>query len=359
MVLTSKPRLFGWRGTRGGGMWAALLIALAFVGALLTCSAQAQSVESFYSGKTVSILVGNEAGGGYDAMARLVARHIGNHIPGKPNVVVQNMPGAGGLSAANYFVNVGPRDGTEMSLMARTALIAKMIAPTLVHFDPADFYWLGTAMSEPGVLLAWHTSAVKSPEDLLTHQLIVGGAGRMDDSETTPLILNSVIGTKLKVVGGYQGLTAVTIAMERGEVDGVTDWSWSNAKQLRPQYLRDHLATVLMQLDVTRAPDLPDVPTPLDFAKTAADKELLQVYFITKRVSRPFAMPPGTPADRAAALRTAFTETMKDPDFLADAKASNIPIDPSPFQSVSKAMDVINNAPSDIVSRLTHILAGP
>lgn len=341
-------------------LWTAASLALAAIAAVCQPGrASADNVENFYSGRTFSILVGNSPGGGYDAQARLLSRHIGDHIPGRPTVVVQNMPGAGGLSAANYFANVGPRDGSQIALIARTALLARMIAPNLVHFDVAKFNWLGTMMSEPGVLISWHTAPDQTAQDLFMRTLIVGGAGKMDDSETTPKVLNAVIGTKLKVIGGYPGMSELTMAMERGEVEGVTDWSWSNAKQLKPQYLKNHLAAVLMQLDVTRASDLPDTPTPTDFAKSDADKTLLKVYFTTKRVSRPVALPPGAPPDRVAALRTAFIETMRDPAFLADAKSSHIPVDPSSYQSVLSAMDVINSAPPETVRRLTEIFSNP
>ena len=269
------------------------------------------------------------------------------------------MPGAGGLVATNYFVNVGPQDGTEFALVPRTALLAKIMTPNAVHFDVAKFNWLGSLMSEPGVLISWHSASVKSAEELFTHQLIVGGAGRLDDTETTPKVLNAVIGTKLKVVAGYPSVTAVTLAMESGEVEGLTDWSWSNAKQLKPQYLRNHLASVLMQLNVTRVPDLADVPTPLDFAKTEADKTLLKLYFTPKSVSRPVALPPGTPADRVAILRAAFMETMKDPEFLADAERSNVPVDPSPHQRVETAVEIIRNAPPDVIRRLFQIFNTP
>jgi tripartite-type tricarboxylate transporter receptor subunit TctC len=303
------------------------------------------------------ILVGNEAGGGYDTMARLFARHLGDHIPGRPSVVVQNMPGAGGLSAANYFVNVAPQDGTELALVARTALLARMIAPKLVHFDVSKFNWLGTLMSEPGVLVVWRTAPVQSAADLFHHTLIVGGAGRMDDTEATPKLLNALLGAKLKVVGGYPGLNSVTNAMERGELEGVVDWSWSNAKQVKPQYLRDHLAHVIMQLDTHRAADLPDVPIPSDFAKDPRTKQLFQIYFTTKTVSRPLAAPPGAPADRVALLRTAFAATIADPAFLADAAKSHIPVAPSPYEKVLAAMRAINEAPPQLVQEMTGIFA--
>lgn len=333
----------------------AALVALSTVAAVNP--ARAQSVASFYAGKTVVLLVGSAPGGGYDAQARLLARHIGDHIPGHPSVVVENMPGAGGLAATNDFANVGPKDGSEFALVPRTALLAKIVAPSAVHFDVAKFNWLGSIMSEPGVLVAWHTAPIKSASGLFTHELIVGGSGKLDDSETTPKVLNAVIGTKLNVVGGYPSMTAVTLAMEQGEVQGVTDWSWSNAQDLKPQYLRDRLVSVLMQFDVERIPALKDVPTPLDFAKTKADKELLKVFFTPKSVSRPVALPPGAPADRVAALRTAFAETMTDPAFIADAKRSKILIDPSSYQRVDEAVDLINGAPPDVLRRLALIFS--
>jgi tripartite-type tricarboxylate transporter receptor subunit TctC len=347
-----KSHPFGRRVALPASVVAALI---ALAGGAIVHSARAQTGHDFYSGKTITIIVGSQAGGGYDAQARLLSRHLADHIPGRPDIVVEDMPGAGGLSATNYFVNVGPRDGTELALVPRTALLAKMVAPDAVHFDVTKINWLGSMMSEPGVLMVWRTAPVKSTNELFTRELIVGGAGKLDDSETTPKVLNAVIGAKLKVIGGYPSLTAATLAMERGEVQGVTDWSWSNAKQLKPQYLRDHLASVLMQFNVTRAPDLANVPTPLDFAKNDADRELLRLYFTPKTVSRPVALPPGAPPDRVALLRTAFAQTMEDPRLIADARRSDIPIDFASYRVVDKAIAVINGASPDVLRRLTQI----
>lgn len=319
--------------------------------------AQSDPVEKFYKGKTITLLVGSAAGGGYDAYARLLAPHLSRHIPGAPAVVVQNMPGAGGLIQANHFSNVAARDGTVLALLARTVLLAHLLTPGQVHFDAAKFNWLGSMASEPGILVAWHTAPVTKVDDLFRHELIVGGAGINDDSETTPKILNAVLGTKFRVVSGYQGLASATLAMEKGEVQGVADWTWSNAKQLKPQYLRDHLVNVIMQFDVARNVDLPEVPTPLDLAKTDEDRQLLRLYFTPKQVARPVALTPDAPIDRANAIRKAFQATMADEDFLAEAGRSKIIINYTPASTIEKAMATIKSAPKSVTDRLVQIFA--
>jgi tripartite-type tricarboxylate transporter receptor subunit TctC len=317
---------------------------------------QAQSSEDFFAGKQLLINVGSAAGGGYDAQARLMSRHLGDHIPGNPSVIVQNRPGAGGLVAANYVYNLAPKDGTVMGLLQRTAITAKPLIGDNVNFEVSNFNWLGSLASEPGVLMVWHTSPVTTAQDLMIKPLIVGGAGIADDSELTPKVINAVIGTKLKVITGYQSVTAVMLAMERGEVDGLADWSWSNAKR-NPRYLRDKLARVVMQFGLHRSDELKDVPMPFDFAKSEADKTLLSLYFAPKAVSRPVALPPGVPADRVAVIRKAFIDMTKDSAFLADAEKMGIPVNPAGDAAIHDVISVVQQAPTEVVDRLRSIIS--
>lgn len=316
---------------------------------------QAQAVESFYAGKQVVINVGSAAGGGYDAQARLMARHIGKYIPGNPTVIVQNRPGAGGLLAANHLFNVAPKDGTVIALLQRSVITAKQLIPDNVNFDASKFSWLGSLASEPGALMVWHTSAVKTAQDLLTKQLIVGGAGVANDSELTSRLLNAVIGAKLKIIPGYQSVWAVMLAMERGEVEGLADWSWSNAKR-SPHYLNGN-ARVVMQLALQRLDDLKDVPTPFDFATSDADKLLLSLYLAPKAVARPVALPPGVPENRLTTIRKAFMDMTRDPAFLADAEKIGSSIDAVSGDAMRDVIGVVQKAPPNVVTRLRSIMA--
>lgn len=327
------------------------------LGIVLTLPAaiQAQTVGQFYAGKQVVINVGSAPGGGYDAQARLMARHIGKYIPGSPNVIVQNRPGAGGLIAANYLYNTAPKDGTVIALLQRTTITAQALIRDNIHFEVAKFNWVGSLASEPGVLMVWHTSPVKTAQDLLTKPLIVGGAGVANDSELTPKVINAVIGTKLKVVSGYQSVTAVMLAMERGEVEGLADWSWSNAKR-NPQYLSEKTARVVMQFGLQPLDELKAVPMPFDFAKTEADKSLLSLYFAPKAVSRPVALPPDVPAERVAVIRKAFIDMSKDPVFLADAEKMGSPVDPTYDASIYDVIGIVQQARPDVIERLRSII---
>lgn len=333
-----------------------VLVPASLIAMLMPLAARAQSVEQFYAGKQIVINVGSSTGGGYDALARLMARHIGKFIPGKPSAVVQNMPGAGGLVASNHFYNVAAKDGSVIALMQRTAIIAKPLIGDNVNFDVKKINWIGSLASEPGVLVVWHTSPVKAAQDLMSNALIAGGNGVANDTELTPKVINAVIGTKLKVVSGYPGMSEVTLAMERGEVAAVTDWSWSNVKR-NPRYLQENLVRVLMQFGIERSVDLPNVPLAQDFAKTPADRSLLSLYFAPKAVARPVALPPAVPADRIAALRTAFMKMAQDPEALAEAAKSGIPLDPTDHRSVEKVIDIVESASPDVIKRLRTIMA--
>ena len=311
-----------------------------------------------FAGKKVTILVGSAAGGGYDAQARLMSRHLGRHIPGNPGVIVQNVPGAGGLVAANSFYSMAPKDGSTIALLQRTALTAKALIVENVLFDVTKMNWLGSLAGEPGVMLVWRDVPVLNAQDLLTREVIVGGAGTANDSEMTPRVLNAVLGTRIKIVSGYKSITDVLLAMERGEVQGVVDLSLSNVKR-NPSLVSKDSARVLMQLGLQRDIDLPDIPTPLDFTKTKSDRDLLALYFAPKSVARPVALPPGVPADRLALMRRAFIMMTQDPDLLADADKLFIPIEPVDHLGVEKVIAIVNEASPGDVKRLQGILGGP
>jgi tripartite-type tricarboxylate transporter receptor subunit TctC len=324
--------------------------------AACACPAAADPVRDFYSGKQITIIVGAGAGGGYDLQARLTARHLGKHIPGNPTLIVQNMPGAGSLQAANYIANSAPADGTTIALLQRGMLLIKLINPSGVRFEIDKLNWLGSLNSEVGVVLSWHTTDVRTTKDLFEKELIVGGIVGVDP-ETTPRLLNALIGTRFKIVNGYNTTAQIALAIERNEVHGIADWSWSSVKAVRPDWLRDGKATVLMQVGLHKDPELPDVPSALDYVKDAADRKVMELNFTQKTAARPLAAPPGVPADRVAALRSAFAALASDAEFLADAERSKLEIAPVPAEAVDKVVALIASAPPDIAEHYAKVLS--
>jgi len=331
---------------------AALTAALA----LLATPAAADALSDFYKGKTITIIVGADTGGGYDAQGRLMARHIGRFIPGNPNAIVQNMPGAGSLQAANNLYNISAKDGTVFGTVQRGVLTSKITNPSGVHFELTKFNWIGNLSQETAVSLAWHTTPFKTIQDVMQKEMTVGGTGPTIDTETTPRLLNALIGTKFKVIGGYKGTADVAIAMERGEVDGMGDWSWSNIKTRRPEFLRDGKIRLLLQSSMEKLADLPDVPLAMDFVKNDTDKKVMQLFLAQKTVARPVLAPPGLPADRAAALRKAFVDMIGDAQFKADAEKSKLEIDPTTGEAVEKVIALIDATPPDVGKRLAEAI---
>jgi hypothetical protein len=282
--------------------------------ALLFCASAARA-ENFYAGKQLTIIVGAGPGGGYDLQARVVAHHIAKHIPGNPTIIVQNLPSR--IAAANNVFSTVAKDGTTIALLQRGILLAKLIYPSGVRFDIEKFHWLGSLNSETAVALAWHTAPHKTAKDLFEKELIVGGITGVDP-ETTPRLYNTLISTKFKVVTGYTSTAQIALAIERGEVQGIADWSWSSLMAVRPQWLADKQVTLLMQAALKNNPELGALPNALDFIKNDADRKVLELHFTQKTAARPLVTPPEVPADRIALLRKAFESLAKDPEFLAE-----------------------------------------
>ena len=331
-----------------------------FVAATLwtTTPAVAQSVAEFYAGKQISFIVGASPGGGYDTQARLVARHVSKHIAGNPTIVVQNMPAAGSLAATNYIYNVAAKDGTVIALVMRGMLLIKNWNPAAVRFDLGRLNWLGSINSEVAVTAAWHTAPLKSAQDLFERELIVGGTAGVDP-ETTPRLFNALIGTKFKIINGYPGTTEIILAMEKGELEGIADWSWSSMKVARPDWLRDKKITLLMQAALQKEPELADVPSALDFVRNDADRKVMELYLTQKAVARPVIAPPGIPADRLAALRDGFSALAKDNEFLADAKRTQLEVAPISGAAVDKVISLITSAAPETAERLGKAIVYP
>jgi len=313
------------------GMAAAAVLAVAPV-----TTGWAQSPADFYKGKTVEIFVGYSAGGGYDVYARSIARYMGKHIPGNPSVVVKNMPGAGSLTLANHLYNAAPKDGTVFGIIARGAAFDPLFGNDAAKFDAAKFNWIGSANNEVSVCVSWKTSGIKTIEDLKQKELVVGGTGPSADTDQFPRIVNGVLGTKFKIVTGYPGGNDVSLAMERGEVQGRCGWSWSSVLTTRKDWYDNKTINVLVQLSLEKHEDLPNVPLIVDLAKTPEQKQILTLVFARQALGRPFLAPPGIPADRVAALRKAFMDTMKDKEFLAEAEKTKLEVGPISGEAVQK-----------------------
>lgn len=335
------------------------VVAGAFLLAMACGSAAAQAPAEFYKGKQLTFIVGASPGGGYDAQARLLARHFSKHMPGNPSIVVQNLPAAGSLQAANNLYNISPKDGSTFGMVQRGMLTATLTNPTGVRFDIAKFNWIGNMASETAVVVAWADSPIRTTDDLFTQEMIVGGTGPTIDTETTPRLLNALIGTKFKIISGYPGTTEVTLAMERGEVMGLGDWSWSNVKSRRGDYLRDKKIRVLMQSALEKELDLPDVPLALDFVKNAEDRQIMELIMAQKTVARPLVAPPDVPQERIAALRAAFMATGKDAEFMQDADKSKLDIGLTSGEEVDKVVARIVKTPPALAEKLAAAIAPP
>jgi tripartite-type tricarboxylate transporter receptor subunit TctC len=319
--------------------------------------AAAQSVEEFYRGKMLNMIVFTSPGGANDAMARLIAQHIGRHIPGRPNVSVQNMTGAGGLRAANYLYKIAPRDGTVLGTINRPTAFAPLEGVKEADFDPLKYNWLGSAAKDILIGVTWHTSPVKTLRDAQSTEVTIGADGPTADLGRLPLAINATVGTKFKMVFGYTGGTDVLLAMERGEIGGRVGWSYDSVLAQRTEWLKDKKINFLFQAGLTRDARLPEAPSVIDYAKSDLDRQVLELMFLSYEMSRPYLLPPDVPADRVLAMKGAFAETLRDEAFLADARKVQLPID---YITGEQVIDLIHRAyaaPAAVVERMAAILA--
>jgi tripartite-type tricarboxylate transporter receptor subunit TctC len=303
-----------------------------------------------------SLVIGYSPGAIYDAYGRLVARHLGKHLPGNPTVVVQNMPGAGSLRAANYLYVVAPKDGSTIGLFARGMAMQPLLDPQGVQFDAQKFNWLGSASDEVSVVLASSARPFKTIEDARSREMVVSASGSGSDTAIFPYILNGVIGTKFKVVTGYPGNAEMLLAVERGEADGNAGTSWTTLVSIKADWVRDKKITVLLQMASKKHPDLADVPLALDLAKREADRMVLDLIFSRQSMAYPFVAPPDVAPERVATLRNAFEATMKDPEFLADAKRQNFDIAPVSAAAIAAIVRRAYATPDDLIARARAVL---
>lgn len=318
--------------------------------------ARAQSVEEFYSNKVLELYIGFSAGGGYDTYGRLVARHLGKHIPGNPTVVPVNMDGAGSLKLANWLYNAAPRDGSVIATVNRGVPFESLLGVReLARFNATRFTWLGSANDEVTVCVAWERAGLTRFDQLYDHELIVAGTGQAGDDPLVKLI-SGVLGVKLRLVTGYAGANEANYAMERGEVDGRCAWSWSSIKSTRQYWLDEGKIKVLLQLGFRKHPDLPDVPLILDLARTEEERQIMRLVLVRGVLGRPFLAPPDIPADRAAALQRGFSETLTDPQFLAEAERLRLEINPISGEEIRQLVSESYATPEDVVEKTRQIL---
>jgi tripartite-type tricarboxylate transporter receptor subunit TctC len=324
----------------------AFVIAAAFAG-----SAQAQTAEEFYKGKTVNLVIGFSAGGGYDLYARHLARFMGKHIPGNPTVLPQNMPGAGSLKAANFIYSAAPKDGSSFGTFSRTTGINPLLESG-AKFDGTKFAWLGSVTDDVSTCVIWHTSPIKNWNDFMTKPSTFGGQGPSSEPDMFARLYKNVFGAPIKLVAGYPGTNEISLAMERGEVDGLCGLSWSTIKTRHAAWLRDKKITILVQAAFKKEPEIDSsVPLIMDMTKDKEKLQILKLILAAQEMARPFAAPPGIPADRHAALVAAFDATMKDPEFLAEAKKMNLDVNPVSAKALSALLAELYATPTDVVKK--------
>jgi tripartite-type tricarboxylate transporter receptor subunit TctC len=316
--------------------------------------AQSAAADDFYRGKTIRMIVPSEAGGGYDYYGRTLAAYLRKHIPGEPNFVVQNMPGGGGLTSANWLYNIASKDGLTIGLIQRGVPFYPYFGDRNALYTPTQFNWLGSFNSETGVTTMWHTAKVQTMEAAFTETAVLGGSGP-NDSETYPSLMNNTIGTKFRVVAGYRANTAVLLAMERGEVEGVTG-SWSSMKVERPDWLRDRKVSIIVQVARTKHADLPDVPLIMDYVKKPEDRAMWNVILAMATVGRPVTAPPGIPGELAKVLRAAFTDTMKDPGFAAEMARTQRELSPETGETMQQLLEEVAATPRETLAKLNSYI---
>jgi tripartite-type tricarboxylate transporter receptor subunit TctC len=325
-----------------------LFATILFSAAAIASPVQSQTLEQFYKGKNINLIIGYSAGGGYDTYARLLARHLGKHVPGNPTIVPQNMTGAGSLRAAAYIYSAAPKDGTAIGTFARGMAIYPLITGG-TEFDGRKFNWLGSMTQDTSLCISSTKSSIHTLQDMIDKPSNMGGEGPGADPDIFASMYKNVFQSKLKLVTGYHGTADIMLAIQRGELDGLCGISWSTMKASYAQYLKDNQVRILVQAARSKNADLSNIPLITDIAKTDEQKQTLALLIDPQEMARPFAAPPDIPADRADALRKAFDATMKDADFIAEAKKLNIEIAPVSAERLDSLVKKLYQTPPTIV----------
>jgi tripartite-type tricarboxylate transporter receptor subunit TctC len=340
-------------GTRPGMTW---LVACLTASVALAAPARAQSVADFYKGKNISLAISFSPGGGYDLYARTLARHISKHVPGNPQIVPQNMPGAGGLRVAQFFHQAAPKDGLMFGTFTRMAGIAPLF-DAAQNYDSAKLTWLGAITDAVSVCITWHTSPVKTWNDFLAKPLTLGGTGAGGEINIFTNLYKNVFGANIKLVSGYPGTAEIMLAIERGELDGVCGIDWTTIKAQRQRWITEKQINVIAQSAFRKDPDLPHVPLIMELTRDPEKLQILKLFVSAHEFARPYAAPPGIPADRAAALITAFDATTKDPDFLAETAKQQMEVAPVSGKRLAAMLAELYTTPETILAKARAAIA--
>jgi tripartite-type tricarboxylate transporter receptor subunit TctC len=335
-----------------GLLSAASLLAASLLGA----GALAQTPEGFFKGRQITFLIGAGAGGGYDVYFRTFARYLVRHIPGSPTIVPKNMPAASGLAAANTLYASADRDGATIGAFPNNIPMDTLFGNPGARYDPQQLNWLGSIGKLENVCATWITSPIKTIAQAREREVIVAAAGATSNSAIMPKVLNALVGTKFKIVSGYDPGSGMTLALESGETEGVCGLSWSTMKAARPHWIKDNKLNVIVQLGLARLPELPDVPAALDLVTNPVKKQVLELILIRQEIGRPVAAPPGVPVDRLETLRRAFDDTTKDPEFLAEAEKAQLEIEPLSAREIAMLLAGAFATPRSIVQQAAALI---
>jgi tripartite-type tricarboxylate transporter receptor subunit TctC len=335
-----------------------LLLALCALAAAYAPLAKADTVADFYKGRTVTVVVSSSAAGGYDTLARALARHMGKHLPGNPAVIVRNMPGAGGMTATNFLYNNAEKDGSVIGLVQNNTPFEPLFGTKEARYDPVKFNWLGSPSSETAMVLLWHAVPVSTLSELRTREVAVGVSGANSTPAFFTRLLNATLGTRMKAINGYPGQNDVLLAMERGELEGHPSAFFSSVRSTRPTWLRDKTAKAVVQYGPEKLAELPDVPFAPDLVASDDDKLTMQAAFAPLALGRPFLIPPGVPSERVAALRTAFAAAMADAEFLAEGERMGLGLNaPRTGAQIQEVMERAYRSPPAVIARLRQLNA--
>jgi tripartite-type tricarboxylate transporter receptor subunit TctC len=317
---------------------------------------QAETSTDFYRGKQIVLLIASGVGGGYDTYARTFARHFSRHLPGQPLIVPKNLPAAGGLAAANTLYTVAPKDGLTIAALTNGVAMDPLLGNPAARFDALKFNWIGSIGKLHNVCATWFQNPVRTIEAAQAQNVTVAAAGPTSNTVIVPNVLNALLGTRFKVVAGYEPGTGMTLAVERGEVEGICGLSWSTIRASRPDWIAEGRLNVLVQMALNKLPELADVPSAIDLVSDPGKKQVLELVLMRQEMGRPVAAPPGVPADRIAVLREAFDATMRDPDFLAEAQRLQLEIDPLSAVKVASILATAYGAPTPIVEQAAALI---
>jgi tripartite-type tricarboxylate transporter receptor subunit TctC len=333
-----------------------LLLALCAFAAACAPRAKADTVADFFKGRAVTVVVSSSAAGGYDTLARALARYMGKHLPGNPAFIVRNMPGAGGMTATNFLYNNADKDGSVIGLVQNNTPFEPLFGTKEARYEPVKFNWLGSPSSETAMVLLWHTVPVSTVAELKAREVAVGVSGANSTPAFFTRLLNATLGTKMKPINGYPGQNDVLLAMERRELDGPPSAFFSAVRSTRPTWLREKTAKAILQYGPEKLAELADVPFAPDLVTSDEDKLTMQAAFAPLALGRPFLIPPGVPAERVAALRAAFAATMADAEFLAEGERMGLGLNaPRTGAQIQDVMERAYQSPPAVIERLRQL----